>query len=163
MLTLFRFLLLRGSECHEKEPTMRPSALLAAVTLLILVPGCAKDHHYLSKKLLKEQMSSQEMLQTKPLFLVVPTSGNILGVNFAYDSNNTPKLLCYNQDDQKEYVSVYRNTVLLIRDSKGRTHRMHLDTLFLKNDVLYGLESVPMDAIERIEVHTEMTGEVQAK
>jgi hypothetical protein len=130
-------------------------SLLALATLTILFTGCSKNHHYLSKKMLREQMSSQELLQTKPLSLIVSTSGHILGMNYAYDSDNQPRILCYDQDDQKVYVSVNQNTVLIITDKKGKIHRTNLNTIYLKNHVLYWLESVPMDAIERIEVYTE--------
>jgi hypothetical protein len=134
---------------------MSMQSLLVMAVIAILFAGCSKEHHYLSKKMLREQMSSQELLQTKPLSLVVPTSGRILGMNYAYDADNRPQILCYDQNDQKMYLNVSQDTVLIIKDKKGHTRRVGLQGIHLKNDVLYWLDSIPMDAIDRIEVYSE--------
>ena len=90
-----------------------------------------------------------------------------VGMMVKYDSNRLSKVLCYNQKGEKVYISVNQNTELIVTNKQGQTHKFYLDTVFLQENALHGLRSrilgmersVPLDAIEKIEIYTELSKE----
>jgi hypothetical protein len=135
--------------------------------LALFLTGCSS--HYLTKQMLLEQMFPD----AKPggpssTTVILPVPGVGAGMFTRYDSNRLAGIICCNQEHKKVVLRVDRNTQLIITDDKGETHKFYLDTVFLQHDdTLIGLRSrilgvqrsVPLDAIDKIEIYSELAKE----
>jgi hypothetical protein len=140
------------------------SAILLGVFVFFLA-GCT--NHYMTKQMLLKQVFSQDTLQPTSLPLVVVTPGAVVGMPVRYDSNRLSRVICYNQKGQEVFVSVNKDTQLIVTDKKGVVHKFYLDTLYLQDNMLYGLrsrilhieKSVLLDEVDKIEIYTELSRE----
>jgi hypothetical protein len=57
--------------------------------------------------------------------LILPTPVGV-GMVVRYDSNQLSRVLCYNEKGEKVYVTVNKDTQLIITDKKGETYKFYL-------------------------------------
>ena len=143
--------------------------LLFVLPFLLLMTACTD--HYLTKDMLLQQFfPNQNNQNPSSSTTILPTPIGI-GMIVRYDSNRLSKVLCYNDKGQKVYVSINKDTQLIITDKKGEIYKFYLDTVFLQNNALHGLRSrilnversVSMDDIDKIEIYTELSRETPAE
>lgn len=145
--------------------TTRPLAIALLALVVLGVLGCT--NHYLTKQMLLEQVIPEEDLKKGVVTMYAPAGSIMIPMGVNYRANRLSKILCYNEKEQKVYVSVNQNTQLIVTDKHGDVHKFYLDTIYLSGDSLYGLRSrilglersIPIGQIEKIEVYTEHSKE----
>jgi hypothetical protein len=155
----------RSMRSADTENHSRTAMALILAAAVLLCAGCT--NHYMTKQMLLQQVFSQEQLKPDTLSLPLVAGGVFMSVPVRYQSNRLSKIMCYNEKDEKVYVSVNQNTQLIVTDTKGDVHKFYLDTLYLEDNVLHGLRSrildmknsVSLDVIDRIEIYTELSRE----
>lgn len=146
----------------------RTRSLLLISFFSLLLTACT--NHYMTKDMMVQQFFpnyNNEKPSSSTLILPTPVG---VGMVVRYDSNQLSRVLCYNEKGEKVYVTVNKDTQLIITDKKGETHKFYLDTVFLQNNALQGLRSrilgmgrsVSMDDIDKIEIYTELSKETPA-
>jgi hypothetical protein len=156
-------------ELAEKRSGHARFLLQLVSSFLLFLTACT--NHYMTKDMMVQQFFPNYNNQ-KPSSstFILPTPVGV-GMMVRYDSNRLSRVLCYNDKGEKVYVSVNKDTQLIITDKKGVTHKFYLDTVFLQDNALHGLRSrilgmegsVSMDDIDKIQIYTEFSKETPVK
>jgi len=155
---------------NTRTKTAVKSATVAFLLILILsTVGCT--NHYLTKQMLIEQVVPKEELKKGSVTMYAPAGNIMIPIGVSYRANNLNRILCYNDQGEKMFVSVNLNTQLIVTDKKGEAHKFYLDTVYLSSDKISGLRSrlmglersIPLEEIDKIEVYTEQSKETAAQ
>jgi hypothetical protein len=132
-----------------------------------LLAGCST--HYIPKEMVMEQIKGQEALTIKPTgmypgLLLLPL------IKVTYAGNQIREIYCVNDKGEKVIISVDRNSMLIVHDRQGQTHKFYLDTVYLDNGKIRGLRSrlvgvaneVDFENVETMEVYSEFRRERKA-
>jgi hypothetical protein len=154
----------------SKIQRQRKRYLMFLIALLpVLLTACT--NHYLTKDMMMQQFFpnvDNRNPSSNTSFVATPIGIEMM---VRYDSNRLSKVLCYNEKGDKVYISVNQNTELIVTAKNGETHKFYLDTVFLQNNALHGLRSrilgmersVSLDAVDKIEIYTELSKETLAE
>jgi hypothetical protein len=94
----------------------------------------------------------------------VSKTSNALSLGTDYYSNNLKKIKCTDKDGKEVYLHTSKNMNFLITNSStGKTVNLYFDTVYLKNDTLFGLKSrilggkrnIPINDVSKIVIKTE--------
>jgi hypothetical protein len=151
---------------HKTNMTINSIGYFVGATLLIVSMTCCTNH-YLTKDMLSDQIITKEKLNNNKVSLYLPAGNIMTSFPIDYRSNNLKEILCYNDKGQKVYISVNKDTQLIVTDKKKQVHKFYLDTIFLNGREIQGLRSriigikrsVAVEEIEKIEVYTELSKE----
>ncbi len=125
------------------------------LSLLIFITGCA-DYTISTQSLVSQLQETQKIKKT------IYTQFAII----KYPSNNLKKIKCEDKNGNNVWLYPNRTTgLIIVKKSDGKKVETYFDTVFLKNDTLYGLRSrligglrfVPVSDIEKISINTRMS------
>lgn len=94
----------------------------------------------------------------------VSKTSNVLSLENEYYSNNLQKIKCTDKDGKEVYLYTAKNMNFIItKTSTGKTVNLYFDTVYFKNDTLFGLKSrilggkrnIPINDVSKIVIQTE--------
>jgi len=94
----------------------------------------------------------------------VSKTSNVLSLGSEYYSNNLQKIKCTDKNGNEVYLYTAKNMNFIItKTSTGKTVNLYFDTVYFKNDTLFGLKSrilggkrsIPINDIEKVVIQTE--------
>lgn len=94
----------------------------------------------------------------------VAKTSNVLSLGTEYYSNNLQKIKCTDKDGKEVYLYTAKNMNFIITNtSNGKTVNLYFDTVYFKNDTLFGLKSrilggkrnIPINDVSKIVIQTE--------
>lgn len=107
---------------------MKKILLLA---ILITISSCAS--FTISKESLADQLEKSQS---------VSKTNNIASLGTAYYSNNLQKIKCLDKNGNEVLLSASKNMNFVVtKTSTGKSVNMYFDTVYIKNDTLFGLKS----------------------
>jgi len=128
---------------------------LFTILISLLVASCAT--FTLSKESLVEQLKDNQK---------VAKTSNALSLGTEYYSNQLQKIKCTAKNGKEVYLYTAKNmNCIITKTSTGKTVNLYFDTVYIKNDTLFGLKSrivggkrnVPLNDISKIVIQTETT------
>jgi hypothetical protein len=156
---------------RNKRTKMATKSVTALFLLILTLSAAGCTNHYLTKQMLLEQVIPEKELQKGSVTMYAPAGNIMIPLGVSYRANNLARILCYNDQGKRVFVSVNLNTQLIITDKKGEAHKFYLDTVYLSDNKMSGLRSrlmglersIPLEEIDKIEVYTEQSKETAAE
>nr|WP_294939019.1 hypothetical protein [uncultured Flavobacterium sp.] len=127
--------------------------LFAAVITALCLTGCAT--FTITKESLAEQLSENQN---------IARTNNVASLGTGYYSNNLQKIRCTAKNGKEVFLYSGKNMNFIItKTSTGKTVSMYFDTVYFKNDTLFGLKSrivggkraIPVTDIAKIAIQAE--------
>ena len=94
----------------------------------------------------------------------VTKTSNVLSLGTEYYSNNLQKIKCIDKNGKEVNLYTAKNmNFILTKTSTGKTVNLYFDTVYFKNDTLFGLKSrilggkrnIPINDVSKIVIQTE--------
>jgi len=94
----------------------------------------------------------------------ISETSNALSLGTKYYSNNLQKIKCTDKNGKEVYLYTAKNMNFIItKSSTGKNVNLYFDTVYFKNDTLFGLKSrilggkmnVPINDVSKIVIQTE--------
>ena len=102
------------------------------VTISVLILSSCSTFTITKESLVQQLNENQNIAKTN----------NILSLGNEYYSNNLQKIKCTDKDGKEVYLYTAKNMNFIItKTSTGKNVNLYFDTVYFKNDTLFGLKS----------------------
>jgi hypothetical protein len=130
---------------------MKKSFLFLVCTALVLT-GCASFS--ISKESFLSQLKENQYVER---------AHNASSVGTGYDSNGIEKIKCIDKNGKEVWLSGGKNVNFKITKASGESVTMYFDTVYFKNDTIFGLKSrilggkrmIPVSEIATVAINAE--------
>ena len=124
------------------------------ITISVLILSSCSTFTITKESLIQQLNENQNVSKTS----------NVLSLGNEYYSNNLQKIKCTDKDGKEVYLYTAKNMNFIItKTSTGKTVNLYFDTVYFKNDTLFGLKSrilggkrkIPINDVSKIVIQTE--------
>jgi hypothetical protein len=128
---------------------------------ITIITAC--NNHFMTLPMLQEQLDIQKLNEIARKNII--NYGIYEFFKASYQPNGLWEVICIDKKTNKKVaLTINKNTTLLVTDKKESKHRLYFDTVYLKDNKIYGLSSrfinkpqeIDFNDIEKIEIHSEM-------
>jgi hypothetical protein len=133
--------------------TLKTKNIISTVLITLFLSSCST--FTITKESLVQQLNENQNISK---------TSNPISLGTEYYSNNLQKIKCTDKDGKEVHLFTAKNMNFIItKTSTGKTLNLYFDTVYFKNDTLFGLKSrilggkrnIPINDVSKIMIQSE--------